>query len=70
MCSSFVWQPDSVAKRCVSCDKEFGLLVRRHHCRACGYVACTDCLAPEKTALPATGDEKLQVCRRCFDSAR
>ena len=63
-CASHVWQPSSAGKRCVRCDKEFGLLVRRHHCRACGYVACADCLAR------ASGDEKLQVCRRCYDSTR
>lgn len=37
------WVDESVVKRCQGCKCEFGLLNRKHHCRACGCVYCSTC---------------------------
>lgn len=38
-----VWRPDSSASQCELCSVPFDLLVRRHHCRACGGIYCDQC---------------------------
>ncbi|CAO3615828.1 unnamed protein product [Cunninghamella echinulata] len=40
---SFVWELDINVKDCRRCDKKFGLLNRRHHCRRCGLIVCDKC---------------------------
>ena len=37
------WMPDSSAKACGACKREFSLIFRRHHCRVCGKIYCDDC---------------------------
>jgi hypothetical protein len=49
MCPRKLWQPDCQADVCSmqSCDVFFGSAMfggsRRHHCRQCGRVVCSDC---------------------------
>ena len=33
-----LWVPDSVASHCMNCGVKFGVIKRKHHCRACGKV--------------------------------
>ena len=33
-----IWVPNKRVAMCQACQAEFTLLVRRHHCRACGKV--------------------------------
>jgi len=37
------WVDDGSVVYCYNCDAEFGLLLRKHHCRACGRVFCHYC---------------------------
>ena len=37
------WMPDCSIKMCTECQSQFGLLLRRHHCRACGRIFCSYC---------------------------
>lgn len=37
------WMPDSTAKACGACKRDFTLILRRHHCRVCGKIFCDDC---------------------------
>ena len=37
------WVPDGEAPACMVCGAGFGLLHRRHHCRACGWLVCAGC---------------------------
>ncbi|RKP02222.1 hypothetical protein CXG81DRAFT_11073, partial [Caulochytrium protostelioides] len=39
------WQPDHTAVHCTECATPFTLLVRKHHCRWCGYIFCAKCTA-------------------------
>ena len=48
---------------CVKCNGAFGILVRKHHCRACGNVFCSKCLAKK---IPVTGYANLEkACVTC-----
>ncbi|KAG1446921.1 hypothetical protein G6F56_009422 [Rhizopus delemar] len=38
-----VWESDGQAKACRVCERKFGILLRRHHCRRCGLVVCDKC---------------------------
>lgn len=45
-----VWESDEQARSCRICERRFGLLVRRHHCRKCGQIICDKC-SPWKVYL-------------------
>ena len=60
---------------CHVCKKEFGLLNRKHHCRACGEVVCGNCSLNKKVVkVSLWGNEmgkvdpkkKKRVCDLCF----
>ncbi|CAF98531.1 unnamed protein product [Tetraodon nigroviridis] len=61
------WVPDHMASHCFSCDCEFWIAKRRHHCRNCGNVFCKDC-CHLKLPIP---DQQLYdpvlVCNACHD---
>ena len=40
------WVDDSKATNCYSCDTEFTMFTRRHHCRYCGKIFCHNCYRP------------------------
>lgn len=53
--------------RCSECSCSFGLLVRRHHCRACGRSFCYE-HSTRKLRLPQLGyGEPQRVCDACFE---
>lgn len=59
--------PDKECLICsnVDCDKQFGYLVGKHHCRNCGGCFCDDCC---KTRLPIPRfryDKPERVCLNC-----
>jgi phosphatidylinositol 3-kinase len=45
------WIDDNAVVRCFSCDSEFTLFRRKHHCRSCGRIFCHNC-STNKTHLP------------------
>jgi len=60
------WVPDHLSNVCATCDSQFNLVVRKHHCRKCGRIFCGKC-ADRYLPLP---DEQLyepvRVCHECF----
>ena len=64
--SAPVWVPDTRVTMCGSCSVEFSLVLRRHHCRACGKVVCAQCSA-NKAPLRYRQFEASRVCDACFE---
>ena len=62
-----VWIPDRRVTMCMNCTVEFTVLIRRHHCRACGKVVCAHCSA-NKAPLKYRDFESGRVCDDCFTS--
>lgn len=59
------WQQDQASEICPLCNQKFTILVRRHHCRLCGTLACGTC-ASEKVVVASWGTEPQRVCKPCF----
>ncbi|KAG5507597.1 hypothetical protein JKF63_06546 [Porcisia hertigi] len=58
------WQDDDSVTECNNCHTTFTFLVRRHHCRLCGYVFCSHC---SNYAMPLTmGSLPQRVCVTCY----
>lgn len=57
------WQADEKVTNCMSCEVEFSIFVRRHHCRLCGQIFCHDC-SSLKVQLAAS-DAPERVCNPC-----
>lgn len=53
-------------EQCKICQRPFGFLTRRNHCRNCGACVCDSC-SREKVRLPHLGDDRalLKVCSTC-----
>lgn len=62
------WVPDEKVVGCMRCAKHFTLLVRRHHCRVCGRIYCSDCCS-NFSLLPRQFNraEPQRACVRCFE---
>ena len=49
------WTPDRESPVCMECQDDFSFFKRRHHCRRCGRLCCSDCT-----------EKKLAIPRMCF----
>ncbi|XP_018399484.1 PREDICTED: LOW QUALITY PROTEIN: hepatocyte growth factor-regulated tyrosine kinase substrate-like [Cyphomyrmex costatus] len=59
-----VWADGDVCHRC---RVVFGMVQRKHHCRACGQVFCAQC-SNKVCTLPKFGIEKeVRVCEACYE---
>lgn len=66
------WVADGDVTHCFGCQTQFGLTVRKHHCRECGKIFCHSCTkrkiayTPESKACEERYREKNKcVCRPC-----
>ncbi|XP_069693387.1 early endosome antigen 1-like [Periplaneta americana] len=59
------WTEDSDVISCSLCQKEFSLIVRKHHCRNCGQIFCNECSS--KNAPIASNKKPVRVCDSCFN---
>ena len=78
-----IWEADADCKSCRLCKDGFNFLRRRHHCRKCGKLVCSECsterlpqdetqyqLVHEKSGAPRTSDQipkLVRVCDECSD---
>ena len=53
-------------KRCPLCDKSFGMLVSRHHCRQCGNIVCAACSPHRVILTDIHATQQSRVCNRCI----
>ena len=59
------WIKDKQSNECLSCHSEFGLFNRRHHCRLCGGLYCSDC-SNQTVDLIKFKLDNVRVCSPCF----
>ena len=62
-----IWVPDRRVTMCQKCTIEFTVLVRRHHCRACGQVVCSTC-SGNKAPLKYMDFDAARVCDTCYEA--
>jgi len=58
------WEEDSKVTTCRSCEANFGLKKRKHHCRNCGGIFCDAC-SDNKMKL-ASSKSPVRVCDNCY----
>jgi lipid-binding SYLF domain-containing protein/5-methylcytosine-specific restriction endonuclease McrA len=60
------WIPDQETANCFKCNSGFDWVSRRHHCRHCGRVFCSDCSTGRALLPIAFGERDPQrVCDEC-----
>ncbi|KAG7211716.1 hypothetical protein KM043_010963 [Ampulex compressa] len=58
------WANDRLVTQCTSCNREFNITRRKHHCRNCGKIFCSAC-SDNSTALP-NSPKPVRVCDECY----
>merc|ERR1719402_1608661 len=57
------WQHEKDAEDCANCKSPFSVTKRKHHCRHCGGIFCTDCVGKQ---VPSGPNGRLsRVCDVC-----
>eukprot|EP01126_Amoeba_proteus_P061161 TRINITY_DN8173_c0_g2_i2.p1 TRINITY_DN8173_c0_g2~~TRINITY_DN8173_c0_g2_i2.p1 ORF type:complete len:127 (-),score=20.91 TRINITY_DN8173_c0_g2_i2:58-438(-) len=61
-----IWTPDDEVNICPLCRVPFSIFRRKHHCRMCGTIICSDC--SQNTALVQYYDKKSRerACDKCY----
>nr|XP_027197388.1 1-phosphatidylinositol 3-phosphate 5-kinase-like [Dermatophagoides pteronyssinus] len=69
------WMPDSTSINCFDCATKFTTIRRRHHCRICGQIFCSNCcnemidsrliISQDSTSNTITTSGLLRVCKYC-----
>eukprot|EP00457_Paulinella_chromatophora_P000568 gb/GEZN01000568.1/.p1 GENE.gb/GEZN01000568.1/~~gb/GEZN01000568.1/.p1 ORF type:complete len:1133 (-),score=177.16 gb/GEZN01000568.1/:591-3989(-) len=72
--TSLRWVPDEIVTDCMRCESKFGMAKRKHHCRTCGTVICSDC-SKNKIQLPddlakREDRKEIRVCNPCYKDWR
>ncbi|KAJ1426424.1 hypothetical protein B484DRAFT_450718 [Ochromonadaceae sp. CCMP2298] len=62
-----LWKPDAQVSQCKSCTASFSLLLRRHHCRNCGFIVCDNCSKGRFKLEHVDKDKDVRVCAACFN---
>ena len=62
------WIPDDKVNQCMKCEKTFGMLRRRHHCRTCGGIYCYSCISYQIAAVTKREKRKVLACNNCIQS--
>jgi hypothetical protein len=60
------WIIDEDINDCIICNKEFGLFLRKHHCRSCGNIICHDCSDNFVTIEEMSELGEQRVCNMCY----
>ncbi len=62
------WVKDSYVNNCSACRKAFSMTIRKHHCRNCGEIFCSDCSSKQiqLTHLGYPPNTFHRVCESCF----
>ncbi|XP_064099234.1 myotubularin-related protein 4-like isoform X3 [Macrobrachium nipponense] len=61
-----LWVPDHAVDACTGCSTQFWIGRRKHHCRSCGKIFCSEC---SEHSIPIPREQLYQpvrVCGTCF----
>ena len=62
-----IWIPDIASNVCMGCGVALTFFRRKHHCRNCGRIMCSNCL-PKRVLMPHISTSSLcKVCLKCYD---
>lgn len=62
------WVPDTQSNKCMRCAIKFSIIRRRHHCRACGQLLCSNCCSERRMlSYMDTVEIEHRVCLQCAD---
>ncbi|XP_023340407.1 myotubularin-related protein 4 [Eurytemora carolleeae] len=62
-----LWVPDHAASACMGCSTQFWFGRRKHHCRSCGRLFCSEC-SEQSVPIPAEQlYQPVRVCDTCYD---
>lgn len=59
------WVRDDAVTMCMACTIPFTTIRRRHHCRACGKIVCSNC-SSYKAPLEYDNNKVNRVCVNCY----
>jgi len=66
------WEDDCCRSHCCQCNVQFGILLRKHHCRACGKIFCYRHVANQLPKVKISqdgeillGEDHVQLCVGC-----
>lgn len=59
------WVPDFESDTCQQCDRAFGFLTRRHHCRSCGSLLCAGCASVFRPLPQYFITDAVRICGPC-----
>nr|CCA24673.1 conserved hypothetical protein [Albugo laibachii Nc14] len=65
-----LWVRNTDRMSCNSCDMKFSLSRRRHHCRLCGDICCSECCPKVVVELPDAGPTHVRICVLCMKRRR
>ena len=51
----------------MKCNAAFSFFNRRHHCRSCGKLLCSNCLQ-KKFKIPSISPSPVKVCDECYQN--
>ena len=60
------WMPDSACKECFLCGLKFTISRRKHHCRVCGQIFCSNCCYQMIDGRMLRVEGLLRVCNSCI----
>ena len=58
------WADDSQFNSCITCQSGFTITNRKHHCRNCGQIFCSDCSS--KRTMMSNFKNPQRVCDACY----
>ncbi|OHS95763.1 hypothetical protein TRFO_38122 [Tritrichomonas foetus] len=61
-----IWVPDSVSNNCMNCNVQLSFFNRKHHCRCCGKIMCSECLQ-NKFVIPTISNKPVKICSKCLE---
>lgn len=59
--------PWATSELCQECGTKFGITMRKHHCRHCGRILCSNCSKTDVPILKFNITKPVRVCGVCFE---